>query len=155
MHFCLRSVVTLEMGERTEKSEERVMLGGRLYIDFPFVKFKFTLRAARGTDGGAEALPAARKKKDGGEGGSDSALRASPDAHSWDSPARSGGDVGVAITCFHDYHCQRANEASLGHTSGFATDERKPEGTASREGHWHSFCFPPFSADRLGHQSSL
>lgn len=84
MHFCLRSVVTLEMGERTEKSEERVMLGGRLYIDFPFVKFKFTLRAAKGTDGGAEALPAARKKKDGGEGGSDSALRASPDAHSWD-----------------------------------------------------------------------
>lgn len=30
------------------------------------------LRAVSGTDGGVEALPAARKKKDGGEGGSDS-----------------------------------------------------------------------------------
>lgn len=34
-----------------------------------------------GTDGGVAALPAARKKKDGREGGSDSVLRMSLNAH--------------------------------------------------------------------------
>lgn len=68
---------------------------------------------------------------------------------------RSGGDGGVEIKCFHNRLCQGANETSLGHTSGLATDERKPEGTTSCEGRWRSFCFPPFSADRCRHQSSL
>lgn len=58
------------------------------------------------------------------------------------SPARSGGDVGAEMMCLHNHHCQRANEASLGHMSGLATDEWKPEGTASREGRWRSLCFP-------------
>lgn len=68
---------------------------------------------------------------------------------------RSGGDVGVEIKCFHIRLCQRANETSLGHTSGLAKDEGKPEGTTSYEGRWRNFSFPPFSADRRRHQSSL
>lgn len=71
------------------------------------------------------------------------------------SPARSGGDVGAEMMCLHNHHCQRANEASVGHMSGLATDERQPEGTASREGRWRSFCFPLFGADRPRPQSSL
>lgn len=57
------------------------------------------------------------------------------------SPDRSGGDVGVEIKCFHNRLCQRVNEASLGHTSGFATDQGKPEGTVSCEGRWHTLLF--------------
>lgn len=57
------------------------------------------------------------------------------------SPDSSGGDVGVEIKCFHNRLCQRVNEASLGHTSGLATDQGKPEGMASCEGRWHRLLF--------------
>lgn len=70
-------------------------------------------------------------------------------------PARSGGNVGAEMMSLHNHHCQRASEASLGHMSGLATDERKPEGMVSREGRWCSFCFPLFGADRPRPQSSL
>lgn len=98
-----------------------------------------------------------QRTEDGGEGGSDRG--SPPTAHTAEtgliSPDRSGGDVGVEIKCFHNRLCQRVNEASLGHTSGLATDEGKPEGTASCEGRWHSFCFPAFGADGRRHRSSL
>lgn len=67
----------------------------------------------------------------------------------------SGGHVDVEIKCLHNRLCQRANETSPGHTSGLATDEGKPEGTAGCEGRRRGFCFPPFRADRRRHQFSL
>lgn len=112
---------------------------------------KFMLRA----DGGAEALPGATKKEDGGEGGSHRGSLTNKAGTGPISQDGSGGDVGVEIKCFHNRLCQKANETSLGHTSGLATDEGKPEGTASCEGRWRSFCFPPFSADRRRHRTSL